>query len=49
MTAAYFDQEQAFSLVEVSGDDMFFQARSRSGRVIDAGVIRRQSAQAVQP
>ena len=31
MTAAYFDQDQAFSLVEIAGDDMFFQARSRTG------------------
>jgi 3',5'-cyclic AMP phosphodiesterase CpdA len=41
MTAAYFDQDQAFSLVEISGDDMFFQARSRAGRTVDGGVINR--------
>ena len=41
MTAAYFDQDQAFSLVEISGDDMFFQARSRAGRTVDGGVVRR--------
>jgi 3',5'-cyclic AMP phosphodiesterase CpdA len=41
MTAAYFDQDQAFSLVEVAGDDMFFQARARSGRTVDGGVIHR--------
>jgi hypothetical protein len=41
MTAAYFDQDQAFSLVEISGDEMFFQARSRAGRTVDGGVIRR--------
>jgi 3',5'-cyclic AMP phosphodiesterase CpdA len=41
MTAAYFDQDQAFSLVEVSGDDMFFQARSRAGRTVDGGMINR--------
>jgi 3',5'-cyclic AMP phosphodiesterase CpdA len=41
MTAAYFDQDQAFMLVEVVGDDMFFQARSRTGRTVDSGVIHR--------
>jgi 3',5'-cyclic AMP phosphodiesterase CpdA len=40
-TAAYFDQDQAFSLVEISGDEMFFQARTRAGRTVDGGVIRR--------
>jgi 3',5'-cyclic AMP phosphodiesterase CpdA len=44
MTAAYFDQDQAFSLVEISGDDMFFQVRSRAGRTVDGGVINRTSA-----
>jgi 3',5'-cyclic AMP phosphodiesterase CpdA len=41
MTAAYFDQDQAFSLVEISGDDLFFQARSRTGRTVDGGVVHR--------
>jgi 3',5'-cyclic AMP phosphodiesterase CpdA len=44
MTAAYFDQDQAFTLVEIAGDEMFFEARSRSGRTVDSGVIHRQSA-----
>jgi hypothetical protein len=43
-TAAYFDQDQAFSLVEVAGDDLFFQARSRAGRIVDGGVIHRTAA-----
>jgi 3',5'-cyclic AMP phosphodiesterase CpdA len=41
-TAAYFDQDQTFVLVEIDGDEMFFQARSRRGVAVDAGVIRRQ-------
>jgi len=50
MTAAYFDQDQAFSLVEIAGDDMFFEARSRGGRTVDSGVVHRQiNGQAVQP
>jgi hypothetical protein len=43
MTAAYFDRDQAFSLVEVDGDDLFFQARSRVGETVDSGVIHRQA------
>ena len=43
MTAAYFDQDQVFSLVEIDGDDLFFQARSRTGRTVDSGVIHRQT------
>ncbi len=40
-TAAYFDQDQSFMLLEVAGDDLFFKAVSRTGRAVDAGVIRR--------
>jgi 3',5'-cyclic AMP phosphodiesterase CpdA len=41
-TAASFDQDQSFMLVEVAGQDMFFQSISRTGRIVDSGVIRRQ-------
>jgi 3',5'-cyclic AMP phosphodiesterase CpdA len=41
-TAASFDQDQSFMVVEVAGDDMFFQAVSRTGRVVDSGAINRQ-------
>jgi len=41
LTAAYFDRDQAFSLVEIDGDDLFFEARSRGGQMVDAGVIHR--------
>jgi len=41
-TAAYFDQDQSFMLLEVAGDDMFFQTISRTGKTVDSGVIRRQ-------
>ena len=43
-TAAYFDRDQVFSLVEVDGDDLFFQAITRTGRTVDSGVIHRQAA-----
>jgi predicted phosphodiesterase len=42
-TAAAFDQDQSFMLIEVVGADMFFQAISRTGQVVDSGVIRRQT------
>ena len=41
-TAASFDQDLSFMAVEVAGTDMFFQAISRTGRIVDSGVIRRQ-------
>ena len=41
-TAASFDQDQSFMLVEVAGLDMFFQSISRTGQVVDSGVIHRQ-------
>ncbi|HET7698996.1 MAG TPA: metallophosphoesterase [Vicinamibacterales bacterium] len=40
MTAAAFDQDQSFTLVEIAGPTMFFQTISRTGRVVDAGIIR---------
>jgi 3',5'-cyclic AMP phosphodiesterase CpdA len=40
-TAAYFDQDQSFMLVEVADDDMFFSVISRTGRAVDSGVIHR--------
>lgn len=40
-TAASFDQDQSFMAVEISGSEMFFQAISRTGTTVDAGVIRR--------
>ena len=42
MTAAFFDQDQTFMLVEIAGDEMQFQTISRTGRVVDSGVIRRR-------
>jgi Calcineurin-like phosphoesterase len=34
--------EQAFLVAEISGDQLFFNAVSRTGKVIDAGVIERR-------
>jgi 3',5'-cyclic AMP phosphodiesterase CpdA len=41
-TAASFDQDQSFMLIEVAGDDMYFESVSRTGRIVDSGVINRQ-------
>ena len=48
VTAASFDQDQAFILVEIQGNDLFFETRSRTGRTIDSGVVRRQPGNAAQ-
>jgi 3',5'-cyclic AMP phosphodiesterase CpdA len=44
-TAAAFDQDQSFMVVEVAGMEMFFQSISRTGQVVDSGVIRHQGRQ----
>jgi hypothetical protein len=41
-TAAAFDQDYSFLLVEVAGADLSFQAISRAGQTVDSGVIHRQ-------
>jgi hypothetical protein len=41
MTAAAFDQDQSFMLVEVGDLDLEFQAISRTGTVVDRGTIHR--------
>jgi 3',5'-cyclic AMP phosphodiesterase CpdA len=41
-TAASFDQDQSFMLAEVAGDELFFESVSRTGRVVDSGLINRQ-------
>jgi 3',5'-cyclic AMP phosphodiesterase CpdA len=41
-TAAYFDQDLSFMLVEIAGTDLHFQVISRAGRTVDSGVIHRQ-------
>jgi 3',5'-cyclic AMP phosphodiesterase CpdA len=42
ITANGFDSDRAFLLVEVAGDQMYFEAVSRVGKVVDSGVIQRQ-------
>src|ERR1700675_1007999 len=44
ITANGFDSDRAFMLVEVADDQMYFEAVSRAGKVVDSGVIQRQQA-----
>jgi predicted phosphodiesterase len=41
-TAAFFDQDLSFMLVEIAGADLFFRVVSRTGQTVDSGSIRRQ-------
>ena len=41
LTAASFAEDRTFMLVEIAGDQMVFQTISRTGRVVDSGVIHR--------
>jgi hypothetical protein len=38
--AAGYDQDRSFMLVEVAGHEMYFQSITRTGQVIDSGVIQ---------
>ena len=40
-SAAGFDRDQAFVIAEIDGDQLFFQAISRTGTTVDAGLIPR--------
>ena len=43
LTAVGFDQDQAFVIVEVAADELYFQTISRSGVTVDSGTIRRNA------
>jgi len=38
-----FDTDRGFMLVEIAGDDLFFQTVSRAGTTIDSGTVHRQA------
>jgi hypothetical protein len=42
-TAVGFDRDQAFMLVEIAGAEMFFETRSRTGAIVDSGVISKKA------
>jgi 3',5'-cyclic AMP phosphodiesterase CpdA len=41
MTEHGFDSDRTFMLVEIAGDEMYFQTISRAGNQVDSGVLRR--------
>ena len=41
-TAAAFDTDRSFMLVEISGDELFFQTISRKGATVDSGILARR-------
>lgn len=41
LTARGFDTDYSFMLMEIAGDELYFQAISRAGETIDAGVLRK--------
>ena len=44
LTAAGFDTDNHFLLMEISGDTLYFQAISRTGQTIDSGALKRGEA-----
>jgi hypothetical protein len=44
LTAKGFDQDNHFMLLEIIGDELYFQTISRKGDTIDSGVIQRPQA-----
>lgn len=51
MTAAAYDEDRCFMVVEIAGDRMTFEAISRTGQVVDSGVVVRRTSgiQEAQP
>jgi len=41
-----FDRDRTFMLVEIDGDNLYFQTVARSGETVDAGVLTRQTRRA---
>jgi predicted phosphodiesterase len=41
LTAAGYDRDRSFMLVEIAGDELYFQTISRTGLTVDSGVIQR--------
>lgn len=43
LTAAGFDKDRSFMMVEIAGDEFYFDTISRTGERVDSGVLERQS------
>lgn len=48
-TAAGFDQDNSFMIVEVTDDSMWFESISRKGEIVDSGVIDRKNGIRTRP
>ena len=44
LTARGFDTDYSFMLMEITGEELYFQAISRAGETVDAGVLRKGTA-----
>lgn len=44
MKAAGLDNDRSFMVVEITGDEFYFQTVSRTGQTVDSGVFKRQAA-----
>ena len=44
-----YDSDRGFMLVEIDGDELFFQEINRSGNTVDSGRLLRQQAQNPPP
>src|SRR5207248_3897054 len=42
LTQKGFDTDRAFMMVEISGNELFFQAISRTGESVDSGMLAKQ-------
>jgi hypothetical protein len=42
LIAARFDRDRSFLLAEIAGDSLYFQTVSRTGAVVDKGVLGRR-------
>jgi predicted phosphodiesterase len=49
MNAFSYDQDQTFMLVEIANDDLSFATVTRTGAVVDSGVLHRQPAPVTTP
>lgn len=49
LTEVGFDTDRTFMLVEIAGDEMYFQAITRTGTTIDKGMIRRREVPGAGP
>jgi 3',5'-cyclic AMP phosphodiesterase CpdA len=43
LTAAYFDRDQTFMVVDIAAEAMTFETISRAGETVDSGIIRRRT------